>query len=59
MSRKKRRSGLFDLDTIDQSIEKELGCFKRVREQVGSLKEANLAELYLSAGLKFSEDETL
>ena len=34
MSRKKRRSGLFDLDRVKEKIKEENVCFNRVKEQL-------------------------
>ena len=59
MSRKKRRSGLFDLDRVKEKIKEENVCFNRVKEQLGALRKFNVHDLYLVKGLTFTEDETL
>ena len=59
MLRKKRRSGLFDLDRVKEKIEEENICFNRVKEQLGALRKFNVHDLYLVKGLTFTEDETL
>ncbi|CAB3986295.1 Hypothetical predicted protein [Paramuricea clavata] len=59
MSRKKRRSGLFDLDRVKEKIEEENVCFNRVKEQLGALQKFNVHDLYLVKGLTFTEHETL
>ncbi|CAB4011164.1 Hypothetical predicted protein [Paramuricea clavata] len=59
MPRKKRRSGLFELDRVKEKIEEENVCFNRVKKQLCALQKFNVHDLYLVKGLSFTEDETL
>ena len=58
MSRKKKRSALFDIDTVKEKIEEKC-CVANVKEQVGNLQKFNVCKIFLSKGLTFTEDETL
>lgn len=53
MSKKKRRSGLFDLDEIKKN------CEDSIRQQVVGLQKFDLVDIFVKKNLSFIEDETL